>query len=134
MNQLALISTPVTLPALIAAAGDRASHRVLELFAANIRNLHTRRAYGRAVAEFLAWCDDNRVPRSQPCGHFTSPPGSRCSSRLAEATRVGSWAGGVADMQHPLSIVKPRQGAGDTLDCFSSDRRLCRAPGCSTSW
>jgi site-specific recombinase XerD len=49
-------------PALIAAAGERASRRFLEFFAANIRNPHTRRAYGRAVAEFLAWCDDNRVP------------------------------------------------------------------------
>jgi site-specific recombinase XerD len=49
-------------PAIIAAAGDRASMRFLEFFAANIRNVHTRRAYGRAVAEFLAWCDDNRVP------------------------------------------------------------------------
>ena len=49
-------------PALIAAAGERASLRFLEFFAANIRNPHTRRAYGRAVAEFMAWCDDNRVP------------------------------------------------------------------------
>jgi integrase len=49
-------------PALIAAAGERASLRFLEFFAANIRNPHTRRAYGRAVAEFMAWCEDNRVP------------------------------------------------------------------------
>ena len=48
-------------PALIAAAGARASLRFLEFFASNIRNTHTRRAYGRAVAEFLAWCDDYRV-------------------------------------------------------------------------
>ena len=26
-----------------------------------IRNPHTRRAYGRAVADFLAWCDDHGV-------------------------------------------------------------------------
>jgi site-specific recombinase XerD len=48
-------------PALIAVAGERASLRFLEFFAANIRNPHTRRAYGRAVAEFLAWCDGNGV-------------------------------------------------------------------------
>jgi site-specific recombinase XerD len=48
-------------PALIAVVGDRASRRFLEFFAANIRNPHTRRAYGRAVVDFLAWCDDNRV-------------------------------------------------------------------------
>jgi site-specific recombinase XerD len=49
-------------PALIAAAGERASLRFLEFLATNIRNPHTRRAYGRAVAAFIAWCDDNRVP------------------------------------------------------------------------
>ena len=49
-------------PALVAAAGDRASRRFLEFFAANIRNPHTRRAYGRAVAEFFAWCDEQGVP------------------------------------------------------------------------
>ena len=48
-------------PALIAVAGERASRRFLEFFAANIRNPHTRRAYGRAVSEFLNWCDDNQV-------------------------------------------------------------------------
>jgi site-specific recombinase XerD len=48
-------------PALIAAAGDSASYRFLEFFAANIRNPHTRRAYSRAVTDFLAWCDDNQV-------------------------------------------------------------------------
>ena len=35
---------------------EPASTHFLEFFAANIRNPHTRRAYGRAVAEFLAWC------------------------------------------------------------------------------
>jgi len=43
-------------PALVAAAGERASRRFLEFFAANIRNPHTRRAYARAADEFLAWC------------------------------------------------------------------------------
>ena len=44
------------LPALISGAGDRATVRFIEFFAANIRNPHTRRAYSRAVADFLAWC------------------------------------------------------------------------------
>jgi site-specific recombinase XerC len=48
-------------PALIAVAGERASLRFLEFFAANIRNPHTRRAYSRAVSEFMAWCEDNGV-------------------------------------------------------------------------
>src|SRR6516225_2714449 len=44
------------LPALVAAAGERASMRFFEFFAANIRNPHTRRAYARAAGEFLGWC------------------------------------------------------------------------------
>jgi site-specific recombinase XerD len=50
------------LPALVATAGDRASIRFLEFFAANIRNPHTRRAYYRAAEEFLAWCASAGVP------------------------------------------------------------------------
>src|SRR5256884_9742512 len=49
-------------PALIAAAGERAGMRFLEFFAANIRNPHTRRAYARAADEFLAWCAAVGVP------------------------------------------------------------------------
>lgn len=48
-------------PSLITAAGERASLRFLEFFAANIRNPHTRRAYGRAVADFLTWCEERGV-------------------------------------------------------------------------
>jgi hypothetical protein len=44
-------------PALIAAAGERVGLRFLEFFAARIRNPHTRRAYARAAADFLAWCE-----------------------------------------------------------------------------
>jgi integrase/recombinase XerC len=61
MNQLAPITSP-SLPALVAAAGERASMRFLEFFAANIRNPHTRRAYARAADEFLAWCASVGVP------------------------------------------------------------------------
>jgi site-specific recombinase XerD len=45
------------LPALIMSAGERAQTRFWEFFVANIRNAHTRRAYGRAIGEFLAWCE-----------------------------------------------------------------------------
>jgi site-specific recombinase XerD len=53
--QLTPITSPA-LPVLVAAAGERASIRFLEFFAANIRNPHTRRAYLRAAEEFLGWC------------------------------------------------------------------------------
>jgi len=55
MNQLAPLAA-FTLPTLVSAAGDRAALRFLEFFAANIRNPNTRRAYGRAVSDFLTWC------------------------------------------------------------------------------
>jgi hypothetical protein len=42
MNEL-VPTTSSTLPVLVAAAGERASLRFLEFFAANIRNPHTRR-------------------------------------------------------------------------------------------
>jgi len=60
MNQLVPVAA-FPLPAIITAAGDHAALRFMEFFAANIRNLHTRRAYMRAVADFLAWCDDAGV-------------------------------------------------------------------------
>ena len=61
MNQVAPLGAPLNLPALVATAGQRGTARFLEFFAANIRNPHTRRAYSRAVADFLAWCEDAGV-------------------------------------------------------------------------
>ena len=61
MNQLAPVTTSISLPALIAAASERAGIRFLEFFASTLRNPHTRRAYARAVTDFLAWCEDHAV-------------------------------------------------------------------------
>lgn len=61
MTALTRIGLAPALLALIAAAGDHAQLRFLDFFTANIRNPHTRRAYGRAVADFLAWCADQGV-------------------------------------------------------------------------
>jgi len=54
---LASLASSLALPAIVSAAGDHATIRFLEFFAGTIRNEHTRRAYGRAVAGFLAWCE-----------------------------------------------------------------------------
>src|ERR1700749_2479218 len=48
-------------PALVAVAGERAQIRFLEFFAATIRTANTRRAYARAVVDFLAWCGGRGV-------------------------------------------------------------------------
>ena len=61
MSELIILRSRAV-PALVAAAGERASMRFLEFFAANIRNTHTRRAYARAADEFLAWCASAGVP------------------------------------------------------------------------
>ena len=45
------------IPQIVAGAGDRASRRFLEFFAATIRNPNTRAAYHRAVMRFFAWCE-----------------------------------------------------------------------------
>jgi hypothetical protein len=55
MNQFVAIES--FMPLLVQAAGERAQTRFLEFFVNNIRNPHTRRAYGRAIHEFLAWCE-----------------------------------------------------------------------------
>ena len=47
----------VVLPALIVDAGPDAVQRFLEFFAGRIANERTRAAYGRAVGQFLAWCE-----------------------------------------------------------------------------
>ena len=62
MNQLTAAPPRPALPTLVTAAGDQASTRFLEFFAGTIRNVHTRRAYARAVGVFLTWCEGMGVP------------------------------------------------------------------------
>jgi hypothetical protein len=60
-------------PAIVAADRAKASRRFLEFYArSNIRNPRARRAYGRAVTEFLTWCDGRACRRSRPSSRFTS--------------------------------------------------------------
>jgi site-specific recombinase XerD len=61
MTALTRTNPAPALPALIAAAGDRAQMRFIEFFTATIRNPNTRRAYTRATADFLAWCEAHGI-------------------------------------------------------------------------
>ena len=45
------------LPATVLRAGPQAAERTVEFFTAQIRNPHTRAAYGTAVTRFFTWCD-----------------------------------------------------------------------------
>ena len=82
------------LPALVAAAGERASVRFLEFFASAIRNPHTRRAYARAVTDFLAWCEDHAIP----------------SIAAVQPLHVGAWIEGQT-REHSAPTVKQQLAA-----------------------
>jgi len=67
MNGELIVATEpmVSVPALIAGAGKRASLRFLEFFTVAIRNKNTRKAYARAAAAFLHWCEAKGIDRLQ---------------------------------------------------------------------
>jgi site-specific recombinase XerD len=119
MSQLATISR-TSLPALVASSGRRAGVRFLEFFAAQIRNPHTRRAYARAVGEFLAWCESvgiTSLPAIQPLhvaswiesqGREVSAPSVK--QQLAALRRLFDWlvVGQVVPMNPAASVRGPR--------------------------
>ena len=49
------------MPTLVVQAGGNARFAWDELFSAEIRNPHTRRAYSHAVRQFLAWCETHQL-------------------------------------------------------------------------
>jgi hypothetical protein len=74
------------LPRIVTGAGQSATKRFLEFFTVNIRNLHTRRAYGRAVFQFLTGAKRKALPpfrRSLRCWLRRTS-----SSSLASATQT----------------------------------------------
>ena len=56
-----LASGAVVVPGIVADAGEHATRRFLEFFAATIRNRNTRMAYMTAVSRFFAWCEQHRI-------------------------------------------------------------------------
>ena len=53
------------LPDIILRAGPQAAERTVEFFTAQIRNPHTRTAYGVAVTRFFTWCDAHGLELAQ---------------------------------------------------------------------
>ena len=53
------------LPAMVLRAGPQAAERTVEFFTAQIRNPHTRAAYGTAVTRFFTWCDARGLELAQ---------------------------------------------------------------------
>jgi integrase/recombinase XerD len=52
-------------PAAVTQAGERATRRFVEFFAANISNPNTRAAYARAIGKFFHWCDERNLRLEQ---------------------------------------------------------------------
>jgi hypothetical protein len=82
------------LPAIIAQAGDHAARRFIEFFTATIRNAHTRRAYGRAVADFLTRCEQRHLTLTgiEPL-HVTAYIEQLTGERRIPVDRIGPRTG-----------------------------------------
>ena len=61
-------SRPV--PVLVANSGEQASHKYIEYFVGQIRNVNTRQAYGRAVQQFLDWCERHGAQRLEDINYM----------------------------------------------------------------
>jgi hypothetical protein len=116
MNNFAFV--PVSnsiIPSLVTAAGDRASMRSLEFFAAQIRNPHTRRAYARAAGEFLDWCAAAGVPSIAAVHQCISPPWPE-RGRGARTRRAEREATARRD-QALVRLAGDRPGGADQPSC-----------------
>lgn len=107
-------------PALILATGARVQTLFWEFFVSNIRNPHPRRAYGRSIAEPLAWCEQHglasiidvellhlgayieAVTRSQSA--------SKAKQKLAAIRRLFDWlvTGQIMSTNQAASVRGPR--------------------------
>jgi hypothetical protein len=59
-------------PEILLRAGGNAVFAAEEFFKATINNAHTKRAYGRSLSRFLAWCEEKGVDGGAQCGMLSS--------------------------------------------------------------
>ena len=88
----------IVLPQMIIDAGPSAVARFLEFFAGRIANARTRAAYGRAVGQFLAWCEARglglrEVSPLHVAAYIRTHPGSAptVKQHLAAIRMLGDW-------------------------------------------
>ena len=88
----------IVLPQVIVDAGPAAVARFLEFFAGRIANARTRAAYGRAVGQFLGWCEARglRLGDVSPlhvAAYIRTHPGSvpTVKQHLAAIRMLGDW-------------------------------------------
>jgi len=108
---------PCFLPAPVVRAGERTSARFVEFFTAHIRNPNTRRAYGRAVARFFAWCDARSIDLDQVepvtvAAYIEQHPGSKptVKQHLAAIRMLFDWlvTGQVVPSNPAASVRGPK--------------------------
>ena len=88
----------IVLPQVIVDAGPQATARFLEFFAGRIANVRTRAAYGRAVGQFLGWCEGRGlalrdVSPLHVAAYIRTHPGSAptVKQHLAAIRMLGDW-------------------------------------------
>lgn len=107
------------IPAIVAQAGDHAARRFLEFFTATIRNGHTRRAYAKAVGDFLAWCEAHALTLAaiEPlhvAAYIEQLTAARSAptvkQHLAAIRMVGDWmtSGGILPFNPAASVRGPK--------------------------
>lgn len=120
MSNLTVPPSALPVPALVAVTGDRAGVRFVEFFTAQIRNPHTRRAYARAVGDFLSWCESvgvTSLSEMQPLhvaswieleGRQVSAPSVK--QRLAAVRHLFDWlvTGQIVPTNPAASVRGPR--------------------------
>ncbi len=117
MNGITIIGAA---PLAVANAGERAAYRFLEFFTARIRNPHTRRSYGRAVADFCAWLEARGLRDISQVNSFVvaawvehmqqEHPAPTVKQRLAAVRMIFDWlaTGGVMPFNPATAVRGPR--------------------------
>ncbi|MGA9996698.1 MAG: tyrosine-type recombinase/integrase [Pyrinomonadaceae bacterium] len=117
-HPLTIVEKPtLPLPAIVRSEGQRARERFIEFFTANIRNPNTRLAYGRAVAQFLNWCEDQGVGLQDikpviVAAYIEQHPGAvpTIKQHLAAINMLFDWfvVGQILPMNPAASVRAPR--------------------------
>ena len=140
----------IVLPQVIVDAGPSAVARFLEFFAGRIANARTRAAYGRAVGQFLGWCEARGlglrdVSPLHVAAYIRTHPGSAptVKQHLAAIRMLGDWlvvsqvlpVNPAAAVRGPKHVVTkgatpvPLASGGEEAPRVDRHGRAGRAPG-----
>lgn len=107
----------ISLPKIVAEAGDETVRRFVEFFLVSIRNKNTRIAYAQAVKQFLNWCDDRSLEFSgisslAIAAYIERHPGSAptINQHLTAIRSMFGWmvTGGILQGNPALEVKGPK--------------------------